>query len=277
MNMPSKKVIIFVSVLLMIFIILVFVYMSFVSSKIISARLLVEKGKVFVNDKEVFGDYILDEEDKITTSETGSASVILYESIIVILEPETTITVIELSQKNPKLSQEKGETWSQFTKLFGVEGYDIKTSTSVASVRGTGFSLTDTYIFVGEGEVDYEVYNRSYVVEEGKAVEKFGEMVRERDMTPEEKEKARLKRLEVINVLKKLRILEIAKHQKTLDFLKKKYTFSNEDIFDYLERADKGEVNLNELREKAPVKVGSIEKVIEITEKIKELNVISGR
>jgi len=260
-----------------IFIILVIVYLSFVSSKTVSARLLVEKGQVFVNDQEVSGDVLLDEKDKITTFETGKATIVLYESIVVVLEPETTITVTELSKKHPKLSQEKGETWSQFTKLFGVEDYSIKTSTSVASVRGTGFSLTDSIIFVGEGEVIYEVYNLSYAVEGGKAVETFGEMAKERDMTPEEKERARIKKLEVINSFKKLRILEIAKHQKTLDFLKNKYGFDDEDISNYLNQADRGEVNLEDLREKAPLEIGSLEKLIAITDKIKELNSVSSR
>jgi hypothetical protein len=271
MGVPSKKLIIFISILLVIAVILVFVYLSFVSSKTISARLLVEKGNVFVNDKEVTGNYILRESDKVSTSETGIASIILYESIVVNLEPNTVIIVEDLVKKNPKLSQEKGETWSQFTKLFGVESYTIKTSTSVASVRGTGFSLTDSLLLVGEGNVAYNVNGQSYSVEGGKAIERFGESVRERELTSEEKQKVKEKKLEAINALKELRLLEIAKHKKTVDFLKSKYGFTEEDIKSTLEEADNGKMDLKEFKDKVPVKVDSIEKVIQITEKIKEL------
>lgn len=272
MNMPSKKAIILLSVLGVIILILAFFYISFVSSKTISARLLVEKEKVFVNNQEVSGDLILDEEDTVSTSGTGSATIILYESIVVILESDTTVIVKELSKKNSELSQEKGETWNQFTKLFGVDKYTIRTSTSVASVRGTEFSFAERLIFVSEGEVDYDIDEKSYVVQQGKAVEKIGELVRERDMTPEEQERARIKRLEAIESLKKLRLFEIAKHQKTVNFLKNKYGFTEEDIKTYLEEADRGERDINELKEKSPVQIGSLEKLIDITEKIKELN-----
>ncbi|MFH1364969.1 MAG: hypothetical protein ABIH28_00075 [archaeon] len=272
MDPLSKKVIIIISIFAVLLIGFIIFYLSFISSKTISARLLVEKEKVFVNDKEVFGEQILSEKDKVFVSETGSATIILYESVVVILESGTTIIVEELAEKKSELFQESGGTWSQFTKLFGIESYSIKTSTSVASVRGTGFYLNDSLIFVGEGEVDYDVNDKSFVVEEEKAMEKFGELFRERDMTPEEKEKVKLNKLEVIKSLKKLRLLEIAKHQKTFDFLKKKYDFTDEDVSSYLEKVDKGEVSLEDLRDKSPIEIGAISKIIEITEKIKEIN-----
>ncbi len=54
--------------------------------------------------------------------------------------------------------------------------------------------------------------------------------------------------------------------------LKEKYEFTDEDIKDYLEKADRGEINLEEIRDKSPVKLGSVEKIIFITNKIKEMN-----
>lgn len=269
--MPSKKVIIISSLVVAIFLVLFFIYISFVSSKTISARLLVEKEKVFVNGEEIFGSAILEEQDEVVTSATGSATIILYESVVVILSPDTTIKVDELSKMHPKLSQERGETWSQFTKLLGVEKYTIKTSTSVASVRGTGFLLSEALLLVGEGEVDYDFMDKSYVVNEGRAVGKFGEVAEERNLTLEEKEKVFAKKQEAIESLKQLRLIEIEKNKKIIEILKEKYEITDEDISDYLRQADEGEIDLNEFKEKIPVQLESVEKVISITEKIKEI------
>jgi hypothetical protein len=272
MDIPLKKIIIFTSIFAVILVIFLVLYLSFVSSKTISARLLVEKDSVFINGKEVFESQILEEKDVISVSDTGSASIILYESVVVVLDSGTTITLKEIAKKNLELVQENGGTWSQVTGLLGINKYTIRTSTSVASVRGTGFYFNDSLLFVGEGKVDYEKMEQSFLVEEGKAIEDFGQILKEREMTSEEKEIILTKKAEVIKHLKELRNLELAKHQKKIDMLKERYEFTDEDIQDYLEKADRGEINLEEIRDKSPIKLDSVEKIIFITNKIKEMN-----
>jgi len=120
--------------------------------------------------------------------------------------------------------------------------------------------------------VDYEIDRQKFNVVKDKVVEKIGETVRERNIRPDEQNALKIKRQRAIQQLKNLREKEIAKHPRILNLIKDKYSVSDEDIRKGLREADEGKINLRDFKDKLPVKIDSAEKVIQITEKIQELN-----
>lgn len=270
--MVNKKIIIPVAVVLVLIVAGIVLFSSLTSSKTIKAQLSVEQGTVIVNGKVVTGNTELKQGNIIETSADGLATIILYESIVINLEPNTKINLDDLTEGNPSISQEGGETWNQVTNLFGIESYTVKAGTSVASVRGTAFSVAEEKIIVDEGEVDYEIDSQNFRVAKDKVVEKIGETIRERNIRPDEQNALKVKRQRAIQQLKNLRELEIAKHPKVVNLIKDRYGVSDEDIRKGLREADEGKINLEEFKDKLPVKIESADKIIQITEKIQELN-----
>src|SRR3989344_4031454 len=131
------------------------VYFSVTGSGTVPAQLHYEIGEVYINQQKVVGDMALEESDVIESRESAKATVILHESIIIRLKPDTKISISDLSKENPQVYQESGETWNKFTRLSGVEEYSIGSGNTVASVRGTLFKFGKDKIITGEGKVDY--------------------------------------------------------------------------------------------------------------------------
>lgn len=269
-----KKSKIVIGVTLVIVLILVISFMTLTTSKTIKAQLFIENPNVYVNDDLVSQDTDLKQGDIIRTSETGLATVILYESVVISLESNTQITLEKLIKEHPEVSQQSGETWNKFTKLFGVNDYTVTSGNSVASVRGTAFIIKNNTIIVPEGEVGYELDGERFLVS-NKAIEKLRGEIIKRDLTPQEKEIIKKRITRNVNILKKLRLKELDKNEKVLSILGNKFGFSREDIKLEFQRADTGESDLRTLRDRAPVKLESTEKVILITDKIKELKTLS--
>ena len=267
----NKGMKIFLGIVLVLVVIGFVMFNSLTSSETIQAQLFPEAGSVLLNSLAVSEDTNLEQGDVIETSSDGMATVILYESIVINLEPNTKITLDDLTNQHPQVTQEGGETWNQFTKLFGVEEYTIKAGNSVASVRGTGFGLTEEKIIVGEGEVDYELDGQKFRVIRDKVVEKIEDKIEERDFNEEERQKV-IDRVErTINNLKKLREEEIQKHPRAVELIKKQFELTDEDIRKGLEDADEGKVSIGELKEKSPIQIESVEKVEKITREIRKL------
>ncbi len=270
--MKPKIKLIIAGAVLFVFLLLIITYISLVSSKTIIAQMDVEQGRVLVNGEIVSGTVHLSQEDVIETKEDGLATIILYESIVINLDSNTKIYLDDLAKENPTVSQIQGSVFYQVTNLFGINSYTVKSGNSVASVRGTAFSIEEDKIFVGEGEVEYELDGKRFNVLGGKAVEKINGEVNERDLSPEEKERINQLRERAVEALRNLRQKELEKHPLVLRTIKRQYQLSDEQIREGFELADKGEINLTDFEDKIPLDLKSVEKVIEITEKIKKLN-----
>ena len=116
-----------------------FVYTAF-GEKTISALLNVESGNVQVNGVAVQGEKVLSERDTVKTTD-GEATVTLYDSVIISLEPNTELTISDLTKSYPKVKQVSGSTWTKFADVVGVKNVDVETPTTVATVRGTEFGV----------------------------------------------------------------------------------------------------------------------------------------
>ncbi|MBN1645373.1 FecR domain-containing protein [Candidatus Woesearchaeota archaeon] len=237
----------------------------------------VDKGKGWTN---AIDEMNLAEDYKIKTLGDGMASVILYESIIISLEPNTEVNIADLSKEHIKLDQQEGTTWNKFTALAGVKGLSIETPTTVATVRGTSFEVTIDSVTVGEGTVEVEYDGEKIKVEKDEKVE-IKEETKEgkkqlkavkKALAQEEKQKIANKMQRTVRVMKKIREMEVKKNEFLARQLQKQYDISEEEVKEYLEKADRGEFDLEEVEKKAPVKIEAVRKIKEMTQEIIKQN-----
>jgi len=107
---------------------------------------------------------------QVRTNETGTAQVVFADESVLMIEPNTTITLeqhtVTSEVSTIKIFQEVGRTWSQVEKLLSPKSsYEVETQTTLATVRGTAFgvsvdqSQTVDYL-VAEGQVEAKVVKR---------------------------------------------------------------------------------------------------------------------
>lgn len=214
----------------------------------------------------------LSEKDNVKTLTNSEASVVLHESVIINMAPETELSIGDLAKSHAKIEQTSGSTWNKFTGLAGVEEFSVETPTTVATVRGTDFEVNMDSILVGEGEVEVEFKGDKISVTGGKkAVIRDGQIFIE-DMTEEDWNRILGNRQMTVDVLKILRLREVEKHPVLAKQLKKQYGITDAEIKEHLDKADKGEYDLDELAEQSPVKLKSVDKIKEFTEEIIKLH-----
>jgi len=252
-------------------VILAYLVSFVVGSETVSAQLNVESGQVLVNDKEVTGDVLLKNNDVIQTGDDGSASVVLYESIVIDLDPNTKISLQDLTKENPQVSQEYGKTWNKFTKIAGVESYSIKTGNTVASVRGTAFGFEEGKVITEEGEVEYSADKKLFRVKAGRAVERINNEFKERDHNIEERALVKIKAARIIEHLKRVRKAEIRKNPRIFQILIKRTGLSKDDLIQKFNELDNGSAeDVDKLFKDVP-KVKSVDKIIRTTKAIQEV------
>ncbi|MBI4141155.1 FecR domain-containing protein [Candidatus Woesearchaeota archaeon] len=240
---------------------------SLFSSSTEAAQLHIESGTVTVNGNTVTNDQTLSSKDVIETT-NGKATVILHDSIIISLEPNTKITLDSLTRKNPVVSQPTGTTWNTFMKLTGVDGFDIKTSNSIASVRGTGFQLTDKKVLTADGTVTYNDAGKTFTVTEMTAVEQG----LQRPANNEEKTSVKNYYRQTVNELKRMRKTEMNKHQFLMRMIKTQYGMSDDMINKKMDEIDTGTINVDDIMRQAPVTPASLNKLAMMTKEIQNLN-----
>lgn len=149
-----------------------------------AARIYLENSTVLVNSKPAHDGQPLKQADIIETK-TSPATVILHDSIIITLQPNTRITLKDLSRQHTVIKQ-TGTTWNKFIHLTGINKFSIHTSNSIASVRGTSFELSEDHIIVGDGEVTYTRDNTTIIVPALTVVEKINQKLSKRTAKPDE-------------------------------------------------------------------------------------------
>ena len=244
-----------------------FAFYAATSSKTVPAMLHVTDGSATLNGRTVTGTEKLDEDDVVET-QNGHASIYLYESTVISMAPNTKVTISELIAAHPKVEQEGGSTWSTFTKLAGVEGYDVKMGTTVASVRGTAFELSNGLIVTGAGTVDYTFDGSTFQVSAGNVVEDGVARV----ATAEELARINAHFTNAIQELRFLRQLELEKHPILVSTVKSVYGIDDAFINQKLEEADEGKWDVEKARDQAPIHTDSLDKVADITKAIQQLN-----
>ena len=274
---PKKKI--FLYIFLIIIVLLVVSYLTLFRTSEIPAQLNVDSAIVNLNNAPVSGNFRLSESDIIETLSSGKASVILYESVVVNLEENTKIKISDLQKVHPKIFQEKGSTWNTFTKLFGVKEYTVQSSNSVASIRGTSFSLSENKIFVGDGNVDYKYNETDFLVDKNEVIENGIS----RKLTLQEKRQISTNYMKVLDQLKFLRqktieenpiiikiALKMVKIKKTTKegYLISQRQITESEIYSFLDKVDNGEILISEIEAKSPKFITPINKVIQLTKEM---------
>ena len=188
MTSKNKKTLIFAVIIILILVIMVIFAFFPKQKEKIEVKIHVESGLVKINENSIVEESGLKEGDIIETGEDGYARVILYNSIIIALNPNTVIRMDDIAKEHPKVSQERGTTWSTFLSILGVNDYTIKAGNSVASVRGTFFGYNKNKIIVGSGIVNFSIDGKEFVVNELEVVEKINGKIVKRGVNRDELE-----------------------------------------------------------------------------------------
>ncbi|MBW3013923.1 FecR domain-containing protein [Candidatus Woesearchaeota archaeon] len=272
----KKGKIVSLVILVIVVIIAIIAYFAITGSATRTAFLTIESGEVMVDTGKgwvpAVDDMDLGLEDKIKTGPGAEATVILYESVIVSLDADTEVMIADLSKDNLKVKQDSGSTWNKFTGISGIGDYSVETPNTVATVRGTGFGVNMQSVLVGEGEVDVkkgDVVKR--IVQGRKAVLREGQLVDE-ELSDTDRSRIMVQMQRSLKHIKMLREREIEKKRFMLNIAQKTRGFTEEDMRDGIVKADRGELDLDELEDRAPVKMEAIRKVRAMTEEVIKIN-----
>jgi len=264
-------------ILAIIVLIIAFFAYSIFASATTSAVLYIEKGSVEVDSgngwKAAQDEMSLSLNDKVRTLTESSASIALYEGEIIRLEENTEISIEKLTKESVTINQNSGSTWNKITKISGIEDYSVKTPTTVATVRGTGFGIkiaNNVNLLVGSGKVGFKKDNEEIEVnanEKGIA----NETLQKLGLSQEDIDWINAQTGKDIEILKKLRLREIERHKLFVTALKTAAGITDKDITKGLDDIDNGELNEDELIEKSPIVPPSIEKIKRLNQQIRLL------
>ena len=208
----------------------------------------------------------------------GEASIVFFESDIMELKPNTEVSLTELVADSIKINQNSGETWNRVSKLTGTRDYEVETPTSVATVRGTGFGvivLADgSEVVVDEGVVDCNTLDRTNlreIREFRSCLIRNGE-ISERDLTVEQLRIARRRTENAINELKAIQKRELYKKRLVVNAIKKRYNLTDDDVDEFIDDINNGKRDLRQIREKTGIQSKSVDKMVIISEKIRQLS-----
>jgi hypothetical protein len=254
----------------------VFVYATFFREKIDIAKLSTVQGNVEINEGKGWSaaseGMKLSTNDKIRTN-SGKATVVLFESVISQLEPNTEVEIASLVKENPKLKQTSGSTWNKFTKITGVGTYDVETPTTTATVRGTefGVNVNPDEFPVLEGTVVVDSNGNTLNVGPfQKAVYDTNGQLIVVELSLKEKQELLVKAKQTLEEIKKLRENIFDDNRALIDKAMQKYQVTESQLRDYLDKIDAGEIDDAALMEKSPVKVPAMEQLKKINDEVKK-------
>jgi len=206
--------------------------------------------------------------DKVKTLSDGLAALVIRDTTIIMLDPDTEITLQDLDKESLKIYQSAGKTLNKFSGIVGVDGLTVETPNTVATVRGTEFEVTMNSVTVIEGQVHVVLEGTEFVLDELEiAIIENGVPIK-REMTSEEKVAVSESIVNYVGVLKDERQEEIEKSRALIDMAKQTYGFDESQINDFIASVDRGEVSIEEL-DKLAIENG-IDKVVDYS-KVKQL------
>ena len=240
------------------------------------AVLTVEYGDVQVDQGNGFGKVqgklSLQENAKIKTGE-GSAVLILFESMVLVIDPQTEVSLDELVQEYPRVKQDNGVTWNKFTALSGMQSFSTETPTAVAVARATGYEVHLDSILVVDGAVEVTA-DKAYMVHGLTALVQEGPMWTMRNLTGEERARLVERLKKTAKILQELRMDIIEEHSLLYASAKKMAGFTDEQRDAYFAQVDYGERDINADYQKSPVKHAVAQRVVALSKEIKKINAL---
>ena len=260
----GHKILLRIGIAVVIFLISFTIVTKIVVGSTKPAYLHIESGAVEVNTgngwQTAEDGMSLSKKDSVRTLD-GTAVIVLYDSSFIKLEPNTKVTISELAKSDSKIDQSSGSTWNKFTKITGMDSYEVETPNTVATVRGTEFLINaeENTIIVVEGVVEWGPEDNKVQVKE---FEKYGYVngeLQKLELTQEERNMLINKISEGIELQKQIRF-ERMKRMRVVNWVREKYTVEQgqdmteeEQLNAFFNAVDKGEVDDREIMKKAPV------------------------
>lgn len=183
----------------------------------------------------------------IRTLADSKAVMILRDSSVTRLDENTEININNLDKSSVSIVQAAGQTWTRLLKLSGIDNYEIETPDAIATVRGTAFAVSvvnGTHIGVLEGRV----HTSSYRMEN--KVRKIVSSIDVDENNSVDVDPNRLEDLKAILLFRsrwidendvqdrqyiiELRDRLIKKYGMQLNFVKKKYNWTDEQLNEYV-------------------------------------------
>lgn len=274
--MDVKNILTGISVVIVIILISAgaFMYLKFMTTSEIKALVIPEQGVVEVDFGKGF-ELIQTETkvakgDIIKTGDNSQAIVVLFESVIIDLDPNTEISLDEIAKDNILVTQKTGSTWNKFTKLNGIESYEIKTPNSVATVRGTEFGFEEDTVIVAEGNVTLESGNNKISITNGEKAGLVDGKLEMQELTQQEKQKLINKLKKQIKNLKQVRELELRKHKDTIKLLEDQYGEGKYTAKDFINASDTGKIIVEDLINQSPIKTKPVVKLKDVSVSVRK-------
>jgi len=98
-------------------------------------------GDVSIDDQPAFAGKTLLTGARIVTGANGEATITFLKGSVLRLEPNSTITILELSNQTIHINQSNGRSWNRITRFGKPADYTLETPYAVATVRGTAFGV----------------------------------------------------------------------------------------------------------------------------------------
>lgn len=216
----------------------------------------------------------LKQKDSIKTQDDGKANIILFESVIIQIDENTELSLEKLIKNNISVKQTKGTTWNKFLGIMGINSYSVETPNTVATVRGTGFLINvsdkKTRIIVGEGTVTVSdnTGDTQKVTVYKQAIKDDAGKILVTNTTKSQNEIIRQKIMQEITIIKKIRAEKILRNTLGMAVLSA-YNVTKDNLENYLEKVDNGNINLSKIKEKSPIKGGVLDELDKLTSEIK--------
>ncbi len=275
--MEHKARTIIIAGLLILVVALVAGYMHYYSAPINEGVLYIETGTVEVDSGNGYtaaeNEMTISEGDKIRTNNKSSATLHLYESVMVNIDESSEIEVTTLIDENVEITQLSGSTWNQFSNVFGVQTFTLTTNDASATVEGTQFGASEEGILVGDGTVGVTYDGQFYQIEEGNLIW-FGETGAILNTFGDDEKAYVLARMR--NVLEKMKTLrnyeiekQLIKYGPAVDpMIRNKFT--REDLERTVDEIDAGMHDVDEIVKEAPVMTDQLMKIAEMTKAIQK-------
>jgi len=277
---------IFLGIFVLILLLLgIFVYFTFFNSPTIkNAYISKLSGNVEVDLGNGYQTAKLNQElflnSKIRTNE-GNAVIILQGKVVSIIEKSSEIEISSLESNNILLKQSSGRTWNKFKGILGVDNFEVQTPNAVASVRSTEFEVSfdqngESYSIVVEGKVQFkDELNNEILLNPYEGAKTFNNTLQKFNLSKEDLERIKNKKQDVLEVYKNQRLEILNSNKIILNTIKKTYNLDDAQIKVFLDKIDNGELDARTLAEKSPIKISSIDTILEINDKIQiQLNEI---
>lgn len=216
---------------------------------------------------------------KVRTGKDGAASVVLLEGEVVHLEPNTEITLSEITDTRMRIKQLAGETWNKITRISGIMTFEVETPNTVATVRGTELMVKvgdeEDEVAVGEGEAEVgfvKTPSKKLVVGAMRRVRMQAALdtITEETLAADDPRLAKF-REKYVKHLQRVRLREIRRHKQLLRMAQKRYGVDEEQMNQFLREVDEGKKDEDALYRQLPgVLKKKAERAYKITKAIKK-------